>query len=225
MKDEIYFNFPICLMKEIFTDTKKVMKDIMNYALYKHTLTLDHGNPADKIKAAAEYFGIILGSINSTFTEGKILYNSIPERMPTSGINKQMLFNFYENDRPEYDIVLLAAFLGIKSILGTKPYCKSNIALLLSRMAGNSKSNEPIPEYILKYRREYHWKKLITKLETDWSLKYYSRYTKGFYASFELTLENLIINSEKNRPSRIEKEFKKSKTDLTKIILKKLEKS
>ena len=61
MKEKIYFNFPIILLKDFLSDTPKVMNEIMYYALFNHTNTLRLGSEEDKIEAAYRFFGVTPG--------------------------------------------------------------------------------------------------------------------------------------------------------------------
>ena len=62
----------------------------------------------------------------------------------------------------------------------------------------------------------FHRDKIILKLEIEWNLKYYSRYTKGFYFGIDTTLQDLIFFAEDRRESFKAKELKKSKDEILK---------
>ena len=49
-------------------------------------------------------------------------------------------------------------------------------------------------------------KKIKTELRDNWNLITYSRYTRGFYVSFKLDLEQLVYEAEKRRKSTKEKQ-------------------
>ena len=221
--DKDFFSFPICLLKDIFEDKKRVLDNIIDYAVYKHTLKLEFNNDISKIKASAQYFGITLGDNSKAYKNGKILYQTIPENTPFAGISIVMLFDFYKNEKTDFDIDCLLAYLSIKSILGGKKYVKTNKNLLISRMSGQSKTINinQIPERLCKYFKDYHFKKLINELEINWFLKYYSRYTRGFFVSFDIdiTMETMILEIEKNKRSNKVKEFNDKKKQIIKQVL------
>ena len=97
MKEKIYFNFPIILLKDFLSDTKKVMDEIMEYALFNHTNTLRLGSEEDKIEAAYRFFGVTPG--DKKLILGKKLVNSIGFKTPKVGINRDICFDFYENHK------------------------------------------------------------------------------------------------------------------------------
>jgi hypothetical protein len=232
MKDKPkYFNFPITLLNGIFEDKVRVLDDIIYFALYAHSLKMDadelyNNTELSKFKSASEYYGVTLGgneqSIKSKLKQGKQLSDSIPKKSPRVGVNIQIWWDFYKNDKSEFDIASLCAFLALKSILGEKPYCKTNNLYLWSRMTGNGKSIKDIselPEVVQKYANEYQTVKLKTALRNGWGLITYSRYTRGFYVSFKLNLPALVMEAEKRRKSTKEKQYRQREKDVVRLVL------
>ncbi len=205
-----YFNFPIQLLEGFLTDQLKVLNNICDYAIYDHCLKLEHGTEIQRITASAEYFNVTLGSVQRTLKDGKALHNSIDEKSPKVGINLTIFWDYFKNEKTEFDNVCLLAFLAIKSIVQKKTYCKVDNRFLLARMDGKAKSCdfEQLSSEIFKYANEYQTKKIKTALRNGWSLTTYSRYTRGFYVSFSMTLESLIYEAEKRRQSTKEKQYK-----------------
>lgn len=80
-----------------------------------------------------------------------------------------------------------------------------------------------LSEQILKYNKEYWFRKIKPELILNWGLKYYSRYTRGFYVSFKLSLEDLVFVAEKRRKSTKEKQLKKDIDDAIAKAKKRLE--
>lgn len=217
---EIYFNFPICLLKDIFIDKNKVFNNICEYAIYKHSLNLEHGTEIDKIKSAAKFYNVTLGSNSNTLKNGKLLNNLYSSNTILTGIRLSIFWDFFKNEKTEFELITLLAFLGIKSILGTKPYCKTNKEFLFNRMSGNAKQGKcKISEPLQKYLIRYHFDKIITELKVNWHLKYYGYHTKGFYVSFDLSIEQLIANAEINRPSKKQKALKDYETSVRKKVI------
>lgn len=217
-----YLNFPVCLLSGIFENTKKVMNDIIDYAIYKHSLKLELSDETGNLESSAKYFGINLGNSKRTYKNGKLLYDSIPEKTPMTGINKEMLFDYFEHEKSEIEIVTLLAFLAIKSILGTKPYSKANKQFLLSRMSGNAKKDGIISDQLSKYLLRYHFDKIIIELKLNWRLVYYSYHTRGFYISFDLSLEKLIEICETDRKSTKIKNMKNNENEIRKKVMENL---
>jgi hypothetical protein len=116
-------------------------------------------------------------------------------------------------------------FLAIKSILQNKPYCKITNNFWLSRMSGFSKSvSDPskLPKSILKYSNEYQTKKIKQELILEWYLVYFARYTRGFYVSFKLDLNQLTLEAEKRRRATQVKQLKIAQDEALKLAMKKL---
>lgn len=219
-----YFNFPIVLL-EGFIRNDEVLDNIFDYAIYAHTLKYEYGDYVEMIKSASKYFGVKTGDALKTYRNGEMLYNSIPRKTPKVGLSLDIFWDYYKNDKDEFQKVCLLGFLAIKSILQNKAYCKMTNKFWLSRMDGKTKSvntyDDLSPE-ILKYANEYQTKKIKTELIHNWSLEHYSRYTRGFYVSFKLSQEELIYEAEKKRKSTKEKQRKFSEQIALERVLSRL---
>lgn len=151
--------------------------------------------------------------------EGKKLvvkYNVTNE--PFTNISTHIWKDYYRNEnKTEWQHILLLAFLGIRSIIGSKKYCKVTNNFLFARMAGfrkSIKSKEELPQILQKYYSEHYMKKIREELEIEWGLKTY--HGRGYYASFELDLdlESLMRKVIKNSPNNKRKELAKKKKEL-----------
>lgn len=95
-------------------------------------------------------------------------------------------------------------------------------------MSGKSKSVndwKELPEHIYKYCNEYQTsKKIIPALREAWGLVYYSRYTRGFYVSFTLTLDQLVYEAEKRRKTVKDKQRKEQEKEAVKKAMERLNK-
>lgn len=231
MSDTKYFNFPIQLLEEIFRRKESVLSDVLNFALYSHTLKLNDENMYNnseylKFVAAAKWY-YVDNITKSDFERGKKLFNSIPTDSPKVGLNIAIFWDFYKNEKSDFDIACLSAFLAIKSILGMKPYCKMNNSFLLARMSGKAKAikdQSELPPEFLKYASEYQTVKIKKVLSESWGLITYSRYTRGFFVSFTLDYPALVMEAEKRRKSTKEKQQQQYKKDVLKQVLEKLNK-
>lgn len=65
-------------------------------------------------------------------------------------------------------------------------------------------------------------KKIKNELKDHWGLKSYSRYTRGFYVSFNMTLENLIKTAEADRTARKEKQKRLEEKALVQKVLREI---
>ena len=224
---QTYLNFPIVFLQEAFRDIKKVMDDIMAYAGYVHTLKLEYGEDKDLMKAAGHYFGITYGNAYDRYRHGETLFNSIDERTPMAGINKDVLFDFYKNRKTYDEIAVLLAFLAIKSIIGTKPYIKLTNDFLIARMGGFASvldMPDPLPDPLINYTSRRKLDSIKFKLQTEWNINYYSRYTRGFYVSIDKTfnLDRLVLEAEKRKKKTKLKQLKQRIKDARRKAMDKL---
>lgn len=192
-----YFNFPIQLMR-IAPNVKQLCDDVMDYCIYVHSLNLDGDNA---MRDAAKYFNVTLGNIARSERDGRSLYNSIKQPAPMTGISHDLLFDFYKELKTDHETAVLMAFLAIKSILGKKSYCRITNEHLLSRMAGCGSSKEltALPDYLERYTSRRNMNGLKMDLQRYYGLKIYARYTRGFFVSFTLSMEELIKEVETKR--------------------------
>lgn len=229
---DTYFNFPICLIDGIFENKKKVLDDIFDYAVYAKANTLNEGPVKHRISASLKYFGCEC-TLSRILENGKNLYTDIPTKSPKASIKKELYFDFYTNEKTEFEIVILCSFLAIRSILLFKPYCKVTDSYLLNRMAGQAtiKELEHLPESLKKYTKviggkwgsnQYHLNKIKNELRHNWRLKVYGKHTRGFYVSFDLELTDLIFEVEKKRKKHIEKNYQSTEAEARKAALQRL---
>ena len=212
MNNEKYFNFPIQLLVGfMINDNINTLNNISYYSIYENSLKLEYGTELQKIKDSADYFVINLGNAEIALKTGKMLYNSIPRNSPKVGLNTIIFWDFYKNDKTEFDKICLLAFLSIKSIIGSKPYHKATNTYLWSRMDGKTKTIVEVSELsteVRKFANRYQTTKIINELVTNWHLIYYSFHLRGFVVSFKLSLDNLVFIVEKNKKSNKEQEQK-----------------
>ena len=225
MNNERYLNFPIQLLAGFITDTRKTLDNIVSYSVYEYALKLEHGTELQKIKDSAKYYDMRLGSIKHSLDNGKLLYNSVANNSPKVGMNLSIWWDFYKNEKTEFDKVCLLGFLAIKSILGNKSYCKVTNLYLWARMDGKTNTIDNVSELsneIRKYANRYQTENIKSELILNWHLIYYSRYTRGFYVSLKMSLEDLIFEAEKKRKSTKDKQQKQLQNEALKKALERL---
>lgn len=199
-----YFNFPIQLLDGFLVEDRAegCLSKILRFAVYAHSLKLENGSALEKTKCTFKYFGIS-GDEATVLSEGKKLYEKYGSGNPMTGINTDMFWTIM-NDisvKSDFEKACILAFLALKSIIGSKAYCKIDNKFLLARMDGQAKScviNALSPQ-IARFANEYQVKKIKRTLADEWFLKTYSFHTRGFYVSFDLSLEDLIYEAEKKR--------------------------
>ena len=93
-------------------------------------------------------------------------------------------------------------------------------------MNGSVKSivKEEISPKLQRYLNEYQTKKIKNQLIAGWGLASYSRYNRGFYVSYKMTLDDLAYHAEKIRKSTQDKKIKNDVKSAHKKALERLEK-
>lgn len=207
-----YLNFPIFLIEDLIINKKHSLSNILYCGIFSHSLKLDFGDDYEMfLSSAAKYFKVNLkGDKQNKFTIGKDLYYKNTS-FPTAGISIDVFWDYYDNEKSEFDLACLTAFLALKSIIGTKPYCKVTNGYLWARMCGFRHSiddvNQLLP-HIRKYANEYQTVKIKKALRDDWGMRTYSRYTRGFYVSFTIELDSLVFEAEKRRKATKERQYR-----------------
>lgn len=200
-----YFNFPIRLLDGYMTKKNVCLNEILCFALYDHAKNnLKHGAIKHRFTKTANYYGVSLGSVENAMKEGKRLFSEFGEEKVKVGISKEIYWDFKTNDKTPFEDVCLLAYLALRSILRNKPFCKITNLYWLSRMDGNTHAFDEVGELsdpLKKYANEYQLNKIKFYLMDAWNMVHYGRYTRGFYISFKLELEDLVYQVEKMRKS------------------------
>lgn len=211
--DARYFNFPINLLIGFMEKdkTSKCLNNICDYAIYAYSLTIGLSNENERIGIACNYFCLSLGNTEKSIRNGKSLYHSNTGSKVMTGINVKVWFDYYKNEKTDFEKICLLGHLAIKSILQSKPYLKIDNKFWFSRIAGfnNSVDVDKFPCNILKFLNEYQTKKIKNELSYNWGLKTFSKHNRGFYVSYKLPLEKLVYEAEKRRKITKEKQHKK----------------
>lgn len=209
-----YLTFPINILGFEPENICARMTDVMNYCLYDRSLSFE-GSREEKIIQSAELLGIKFNNKEKAFKNGELIYNSIPVNAPKSSISIEMAFDFYKNEKTEFEIACFLAFAAIKSILQRQPYSRITNDYLLGRMAGNSKAGEPLNDFVFKYSNRYQLDKIKSELQRNWGLKMYCGKMRGFYVSFNVSIEQLIFYVEtrkkKHKDSLLKQQISEAK--------------
>lgn len=143
-----------------------------------------------------------------------------PPKEPFPMINKDLLFKFRDNEKTEFELVQLAMYIAIRSILGKKRMCKTNKALVISRMFGYSKPadmpftlEEPLKTIYNKYIVRYQFDKLKEEMQLYWHVKMGVVKTRGFFIGCgkNLTSDELALYALKSKRSKLVKALKAEK--------------
>ena len=224
MSEYVYLNFPVQIMQGGFTDVKAVCSKAIDYGIYDFMLR----NGLSGVNG----FGEALKELQLTCKNhagglkvSKDIYQQLKdslEKPVTVSIKKDLLFEYFKNEKSEFEIAVFLGYVGLKSIIGKKPYIKITNDYLLARMFGYSSVIELKKDFsaeCCKYSTRYHLDKVKTKLESSFGLKLYGQKTRGFYVSFKLSLLDLVYHAELKRESRKEKERKAEKSDTINQVL------
>ena len=220
-----YFNFPIVLLKDFMLEHKKCLNEILAYASFAHISKVSEPSP-DDVNEAETYLGFRAGSHKLLFDLGKDLHQNTPPNSPMVGIRSGIFWQFLKEKKTDFEKISMLGFLAAKSIIGPKIYCKTNNLYWLARMDGKShtvSSADDLTAPIRRYASEYQTKKIKNELELNWGLKYYSRYTRGFFISFSMSKKNLIYTAEKKRRSTMIKLKKQKEKELVLAVLARVE--
>jgi len=176
----------------------------MAVGVYLYSQKLNGDNDVQKFEDAAGYLNIRFGrgSENNIREAEEILFKT--KGSPVVGIEIGMLFDYYQNPKTEFEIVCLGAFLGVKSIIGKKPYAKSNKKMIFARMFGYKSPKElPNKRYMndlqKKYFNRYQIDKILNTLQLNWGLKMLWNHNRGVYLTFDVSLEELAKITETDK--------------------------
>lgn len=205
-----YFNFPIQLLKGFLISPAECLDNISDYSLVRYARDTSGATSVQAISDVCGEFDINPQVAVKVRQNGLKLLREIPERSPMVGLSLKLYWEYYENEKSEFEKVTLLAYLAMKSIVQNKAYYKLENKFWYSRMDGNVTSCEPeqLPDSLRAYLTEHFSKRLRRELVDNWGLTTYSRYTRGFYVSFQLTLEGLIYEAEKKRKAMQDKQNK-----------------
>jgi hypothetical protein len=201
-----YLNFPVMMLKDLHKDYQKFCNDVFDIGIYLKSKSENGKTELARYKNACHFFGITQGNKEGGIINAKNILSRSPslKRQPITGIEKDTLFEYYKNEKSEFDVICLSAFLGIKSIIGTKPYCKTNKKMIHARMFGyNSIKDLPQNRFLSasekKYLIRWHMDKLLLELQLNWFLKLISHNQRGMYVSFDVDLNELAKAVIKNK--------------------------
>ncbi len=223
-----YYNFPIQLINGFLDDSKKVLIDISHYCIYRVFIDNFEKNSGSftGYQKACDDFGIEFKNVAAAYQNGKDLYEATIDKSPMVGMTSEMYWDYMTNEKSEFEKVLLLGDLAFKSILGAKSYIKLDNKYWFSRMNGSVKSivKEEISPKLQRYLNEYQTKKIKNQLIAGWGLASYSRYNRGFYVSYKMTLDDLAYHAEKIRKSTQDKKIKNDVKSAHEKALERLEK-
>ena len=220
-----YFNFPITYLDGFLDPISRseILSNIVAYSVYEYSTKIDFGDEWIQFEKACDHLNISFGDMDKVVPFGRKLFEDNKCKVLV-GINTSIYWDYHNNEKTEFEVISLLAFLAVKSIVQNNPFAKITNEYLLSRMAGNTNKVEldTIPKEILNYNTEYKMRKIKHELQVNWGVNHYARYTRGFYVSFKMDLVSLIKEVEKRRKSRKVKALKEKQEDAFKKAINEL---
>lgn len=162
------------------------------------------------------------------FEWGEEMEKQIPPKSPMVMIPQKKLKEFFAEEKTELEIMTFAIFLAIRSILGTKKYCRTTKEMILARAFGfrnMEELRENPPALFEKYSKRYWIDKLLAEVSGDtWGIHVYSTNEglrglyvgAGFHADLEISrdmfvqkvAERIKANDAKHRNKLMRQEIK-----------------
>lgn len=200
-----------------------------NEANYEQILSLFETNP-DFMNKAIRYYQIrkaykflgIIGNYHDCLTEDEKIEGKIPEHEPYPSINKDLVFDFRDNNKTEFELMQFAFYIAFRSIIGKQEYCRTNKKMILSRALGycnitqfSQENNSIINSLYAKYNKRYHFRNVLNQLELKWGIITYSYHIRGMYVGLreKITLDDMAFFAERNKKRYKIEQLKKEKYD------------
>jgi hypothetical protein len=175
----------------------------------------------------------INGNFDNCLKHGKEIERTIPDHEPYPNVNIKKLFEYRDENKTEFDLMQFACYIGIHSILGKKPYCRTNKEHILCRAFGYASKNH-LPETMNPYTKElfnkylkrYHIDRILQSLEIGWNIQIYSHNIRGLYIGLKnkITLDSMILHAETKKKKNQIENLKQEKNEARKKALQQLNK-
>ncbi|MDR0694141.1 MAG: hypothetical protein LBF81_02440, partial [Prevotellaceae bacterium] len=227
-----YFSVPVRLLRGLISGEKPIKEftsDVVDYSLYYHAKHSLYGEKGEKggynsietqMRAAGKFLHVKIGNIDTVIHNGEGLYNQY-QKENYCGINTNIIWDYKEHNKTDYQIALFCAFCATRSIIGKSEYKKTNIKMIVARMFGYNNYSEMVADTpnitaknvnkrIIesrkkeiaereKYLTRYHYDKILSDLEIKWGLKRYSDHTRGMLISYILDYGKLAEINESSK--------------------------
>ena len=130
-------------------------------------------------------------------------------------ININVLFDFRDNTKSEFEDIQLLFYIALKSIIGKRETATTNYKHIYARMQGMSCTNN-ISEYPIQLKKyieiEHHKRKLMEAIKNNWGVKRYSsKGIRGVYFSTSSKVSQNELNSKVKTMKQKRLELKQKK--------------
>ena len=197
-----YMSVPIGLLRDIHKNKESVIHEMFTYGIYDRALKLYPNMEIVEtfaIEESMNYLGLTVNDLETRLERGHKAYARYCKQ-PTASIKKTLLFDIRDGKMTEFELMVVSAFIGLRSMIGTKAYLKATDDYLVCRMFGydskeeylNARPTKQDKDLRVKYSKRYQLDKIKKTLQNEWNLVYYSQHTRGFYVSFKLSFEALV---------------------------------
>ena len=160
-----------------------------------------------RVLASLDYFDVV-ANVENIICNGRILEKYEKDKYPMVMVNKDKLFEFYENEKKERELIKYAVNLSILSLLGKKKgFMNTNKAMIFARAFGYRDHKEIAelefkPELYEKYTTETVSKNILNEVEEEWFVHAYrKRGMRGVYIANKthMSREDLVMGVAKKR--------------------------
>jgi hypothetical protein len=241
-----YFQFPLVMLQKVLENSWDGFNLIIDYSLVKFADKLPSEPPddlqdwqaewwdtKDKLDVAKKILSVKGGSNKSTYDEHRKASGFIAAKeatwgkYPTPGIKTDFIFDT-RNKKNESETELIAALIGIKSLIGQHKFTATYKNVIVCRMCGCKRNDElekTLAEkpYIKavhdKYSTRRRFDGLIQKLLERGFIRSKIAYGRQIYISDELNKDELI---EAIVTARLNKRFKNQEQQARQTIKQKL---
>lgn len=230
-KEYTYLRFPLQILKGDFYDIKKVCNHAINYGLMERMERKKYIGWKGYAQSISE-LGMNIGFKRSDYSDqpeavinhleeahyakyyasdSKIFnqYKDSTETIITCSIKRELLFEFRNNPKSEFEIAVFRFFIALNSIQGTDEYGRGSWDRFFAVMLGYNtdldikpnrdkkeaidlrKLTEPEQEIYLKYSTKRMKENIVKSLELDWHLKWVSAGNDGIFFSWTLGYKEL----------------------------------
>jgi len=229
-----FYNAPVVLLGGFIPDTRGTLDNVLDYCFYEACLNvtgdLPDADPEDRMKYVADkLLGVTFGSIWNSFRNGEELFNSIPQRTARAPIHRTIFWDYYKNEKTDFEKACFLFMHALKSILGKNEGAKKKITnlFILSRMDGQNSAYKSVDELspeIRKYSTEYQLRKIKDTFQKHGMFEYaglvfYGRYVRGCWYAFGIPLHELMMHAELHKRKNRDKLLKAEREALLKKVL------
>jgi hypothetical protein len=219
-RNDQYLSFPVQLLRK--ESIKEIASKAINYGIIDYMVR--HGlEGVNGFDEACDFIGIIITDANreQAYKATRGVYDTLEssiDKVVYVSIKKDMLFEFRDVPKTDFEIDVFRAFIGVKSIIGSKSVQRLTNEYLVARLSGFSSIEDALSKCTSKfcnyYQNRYQIDKLKKALEENYKMKHYGIHTRGFYISFTMTFKALVKYVETTKQSVKDKAFKDKKKAL-----------